>query len=72
MMTLDEYLGKELAQMVRELLENAKVSSKKEKLSLAASLRSDAEKSRKVERDISREILLKLADQIESMCVVES
>ena len=63
-MTLDDYFGEECAQSIRELLLYAMRSDTEERTDLVKTMREDAEKQ---QRDVVREVLLKIAEQIESM-----
>lgn len=68
MLTPEEYFGEELAQLIRELMIEAWQSTLEERSHLVVSTRADAEKS---QNKTAREVLLKLADRVDSLEVFE-
>lgn len=68
MTTPEEYFGEELAQLIRELLTEACQSTEEERSHLVAAMRADATNQ---QNETVRTVLLKMAERIESMGILE-
>lgn len=68
MVTPEEYFDEELVQLIRELMIEAWQSTMEERLHLVASMRADAANQ---QNETVRTVLLKMAERIESMGILE-